>query len=261
VIIHAIAVHDSFLGAFLVFMPGSGLRISTYQGVGRSIMVTAIVLSALYPQSWKQLTILALAIVAMLAVGSRAHLFTTFLLLVATLLLAALAAKRRMALVAFICVAAAGIWFGWSVFLETRAAEILDLGTSTSWQGRREVLAIALDVIRKSPVLGEFGYHFREVGAGGYAHNALSAWTEFGVVGFVMFCALICYFTTLSLKRLVSLDTATPLWRAAFGLNFASAILVVGAEPVFSAVPALGWGFTINALLEEQRNHVVFGHA
>lgn len=260
-IIHAIVVHESLLGPLQVFLPGSALRISTYQGVGRSIMVTAIVLSALYPQSWKQLAILSLAVVALLALGSRSHLFTTLALLVAILFLAALRARRRAALVAFTLVAAAGVWFGWSAFLDTRAAEILDLSRSTSWQGRLEVQAIALDVIRKSPVLGEFGYHFREIGAGGYAHNALSAWAEFGLVGFVLFCVLIVYFTALSLKKLLSRDTATALWRVAFGLNMASAVLAVASEPVFSAVPALGWGFAVNALLEERRNHVIISHA
>lgn len=258
--LHSIASQGTFLGLLQVFAPGSELRISTYQGVGRSIMVTAIVLAALFQQQWKQLAVLSLALFMLVALGSRAHLFTTFAVILATLFLASLNARRRAPLIAFGLVAAVAVWLGWSVFLETRAAEIFDLGASTSWQGRLEVQAVALNVIRKSPILGEFGYHLREIGAGGYSHNALSAWTEFGLFGFLLFCSLLVYFTALSLSRLLN-GGASPVWRAAFGLNLASVVLAAAAESVFSAVPALAWGFTVNALLEERRNRAVVSYA
>ncbi len=261
VLVHAMAVHQSLLGPLLVFAAGDpDLQTSHYQGVGRSIMVTAIVLSALTPRHWQQLAVLSLAVAALLALGSRAHLFTTVGLTVATLLLSTLSAKRRIALAVFTVVAATALWLGWSVFLGTRAAEVLDLSTSGSWQARLEVQALALDVIRTSPLLGEFGYHLREIGAGGYAHNALSAWTEFGLVGFLLYGSLITYFTALSFRKLLSLRTSSRLWRMSFGLNLASLVLALAAEPVFSAVPALGWGFAVNAILEERRSRVLDGY-
>lgn len=262
-VLHAMTVHESLLGPLLVFSADndSDARTSTYQGVGRSIMVTAILLSSLFAQHWKQLGVLSLTVLALLALGSRAHLFTTLALTVTTLLLSALKAKRRTALVAFTLVAAAAVWLGWSVFLSTRAAEILDLSESTSWQMRLEVQSMALDAIRTSPLLGDFGYHLREIGAGGYAHNALSAWTEFGLLGFLLYISLVAYFTALSLKRLLSLRSSNTLWRISFGLNLASLILAIAAESVFSVLPALGWGFAVNALLEERRRRVIASYA
>jgi hypothetical protein len=258
ILLHAMVVHGSLLGPLMVFAAGDpDAQTSTYQGVGRSIMVTAIVLSSLCAQRWKQLVVLFLAVLALVALGSRAHLFTTLVLIVATLLLSALSTKRRLALVLFTLVTATVVWLGWSVFLSTRAAEILDLSVSTSWQTRLELQSIALDVIRTSPVLGDFGYHLRGTGLVGYAHNALSAWTEFGLAGFLLYCLLIVYFTLLSFEKFISPRSSSASWRIAFSLNLASLVLAISAEAVFSAIPALGWGFAVNALIEERRRRGV----
>jgi hypothetical protein len=34
-------------------------------------------------------------------------------------------------------------------------------------------------------------------------------------------------------------------------------VLAISAEAVFSAIPALGWGFAVNALIEERRRRGV----
>jgi hypothetical protein len=158
-------------------------------------------------------------------------------------------------------VAAAGVYAGWSVFLETRAGEIVDLASSTSWSMRLEMQALVLQVISDHPLLGDFGYHLREVGPGLYAHNALSAWPQFGLAGFLLYAALIGYFSALSLLRVLSASVASAAWRMASMVNFAALVLVVTSEPVFAMLPALGWGFAVNALLEERKRRTTVRYA
>jgi hypothetical protein len=258
VLLAAMVEYRSLLGPLLLFggEPDPGQLVSTYQGVGRSVLVAAMMLAALTHVYWRQLVVLACATVLLTGLGSRAHLFTASLLFMLVLAISLLRARRRGASILLLLIAVAGVYAGWSIFLETRAGEIVDLASSTSWGMRLEVQALALQVISDHPLLGDFGYHLREVGPGGYAHNVLSAWPQFGLAGFLLYGGLIGYFAALSMVRVLSASGASAAWRMAMMVNFAALVLAVTSEPVFSVLPALGWGFAVNALLEEHRRRM-----
>jgi O-Antigen ligase len=263
VLLAAMVEHRSLLGPLILFggEPDADQRVSTYQGVGRSVLVAALMLAALTPVYWRQLLVLACTIVLLTGLGSRAHLFTVALLFLLVLAISLLRARRRGASIVVLLVAAAGVYAGWAVFLETRAGEIVDLASSTSWGMRLEVQALALQVISDHPLLGDFGYHLRDLGPGGYAHNALSAWPQFGLIGFLLYVSLIGYFSALSLWRVLSDSASSVIWRAAMMANFAALALAITSEPVYSVLPALGWGLAINALLEERSRKVAVLYA
>lgn len=259
----AMLEHRSPLGPLLLFggEPDADQSVSTYQGIGRSVLVVAIVLAALTHVYWRQLVVLGCATVLLTSLGSRAHLFTAALLFMLVMAISLLRARRRGASIALLLLSVAGVYAGWSMFLGTRAGEIVDLASSTSWGMRLEVQALALQVIADHPLLGDFGYHLRDVGPGGYAHNALSAWPQFGLVGFLIYGGLIGYFAALSLVRALSASGASAAWRMAMMMNVASLLLAATSEPVFSVPPALGWGFAVNALLEERRRRTQVHYA
>lgn len=263
VLLVAMVEHRSLLGPLFLFggERDADLQVSTYQGVGRSVLIAAMMLAALTHVYGRQLVVLACATVLLIGLGSRAHLFTAALLFMLVLAISLLRARRRGASIVLLLVAAAGVYAGWSLFLETRAGEIVDLASSTSWGMRLEVQALALQVIADHPLLGDFGYHLREVGPGGYAHNALSAWPQFGLIGFLLYGSLIGYFAALSLVRVLSASGANAAWRMAMMVNFAAAVLALTSEPVFSVLPALGWGFAVNALLEEHGRRTTVRYA
>jgi hypothetical protein len=148
-------------------------------------------------------------------------------------------------------------YYASSVFLETRAAEVFDLAQSTSWQARMAAHYEALDVIAANPLIGNFGYHLGD--SHGYAHNILSAWTEYGLIGFLGFAGLILYALALSARRLIFRRPFSSLWLIAFQLNFVSLFLALLTEPIMASVfPALGWGFTVQAIRADQRNRALF---
>lgn len=259
----AMVEYRSLLGPLLLFggEPDADQQVSTYQGVGRSVLVAAMMLAAMTHVYWRQLVVLVCATVLLTGLGSRAHLFTAALLFMLVLAISLLRARRRGGPIVLLLVAATGVYAGWSMFLETRAGEIVDLASSTSWGMRLEVQALALQVVSDHPLLGDFGYHLREVGPGGYAHNALSAWPQFGLFGFLLYGGLIGYFAWLSIVRVLSVSGATAAWRMAMMVNFAALVLAVTSEPVFSVLPALGWGFAVNALLEEHGRRTTVRYA
>jgi hypothetical protein len=249
-LVAAVVIHQSLLGPFLVFSPSNDPEVesSTYQGAGRSILITGIVASALIPGTWRQLGILGVAVVALLSLGSRTYLLAGASCLVLAVLLAAIKNRHYVSAFVFVVLVGGAAYAAREFFFATRARELLDLAQSSSWQMRMSLQENALDAIRSNPLIGDFAYHIREIAPGGYAHNVLSAWTEFGLIGFCLYVALIFGFLVIAFRRIFS---PNPLWHAAVALNAATVIIIM-AEPVFSVVPALGWGMVVNALLSER---------
>jgi hypothetical protein len=162
--------------------------------------------------------------------------------------------KRGQRVTALVFVAGAVVisYVSVEIFLETRASEILDLATSSSWQVRLELQHRAMQVIAENPMTGDFGYHYWGAFPG-YAHNALSAWAGLGIVMFLAYVGLMGYALSLSVKRVLA-SRPDPLWLTAFQLNFVALILAAASEPIFASVfPVFGWGVTVNALRQEQR--------
>jgi hypothetical protein len=238
-------------GPFLAFGSADESGQSTYQGVGRSLL--AIGLMAAFtrrPGSATSLLILLGMGLLILSLGSRAHFFV---LGVSVLVyLAVLVAIRRTRLIglAKLFVTVAVIAAGASVFLDTRAAEIIDLASSASWQERRVAGARALEVIAEHPLAGLYGYHLWD--SAGYAHNVLSAWTQYGLIGFVAFITTSACALYIAVAGFLVSRGGEPAWHLALHFNLVAIVLAIASEPVMSSVfPALAWGLTLRA----QRAH------
>ena len=259
VLLLAIASHESILGPLLAFQGGDDSSdvsggVATYQGVGRSILVTAIVCASLHEKLWKQTVVLFLAALGLLLLGSRAHLFGCVAVIAALTCVSVTKRRdRNQAMVLLVALFVAGYALS-DLFMGSRASEVLDLGESTSWQGRLDLQSRALEVVRESPFLGEFGYHHRAGPLAGYAHNILSAWAGFGVVAFCLYAGMIVYALFVSARNVLTPHGCTPLWLIAFQLNLVAALLALMSEPIYSSVfPALAWGFTANAVRHDRQ--------
>lgn len=247
--LHATAGHGSFLGPFLTFRgDAAGVEtVTTYQGVGRSILVLAILVGAGRRHLWTRLGVLCVAALGLLALGSRAHLFAIGLLVGLQVILLALRGRSLSVRIAVVALVVFAGWASSELFLETRAAEILDLAQSTSWQARAAATDEALSIIANHPFFGRFGYHLGE--SAGYAHNVLSAWANFGLVAFLGYMGLLAWGLAIAGRRVLLTPEPARIWMVAFELNLAALFLGLTSEPIFASVlPALGWGFTVNAL-------------
>lgn len=250
--VHAMVRFRSPLGPWITFAANDeDSPFSTYQAIGRSLLVTAILIAALARRRRSQIAILGIGVISLLLIGSRSDFFA-LALLTGWLTLHSIY-RRRSSPIGFVgilvCIGVAAVF--WPIFLKSRNAEILDLSTSSSWQARMELEAWAMRVIRDHPIFGDFGYYLREGGAGSYAHNVLSAWTNFGFLGFALYLGSIAYCAVLSFRRWLRTDSFDPVWFVAFNVNMAALVQAVAASPVFAALPALGWGLVLNGLRRE----------
>lgn len=76
------------------------------------------------------------------------------------------------------------------LFENSRHSQIFDVENSSSWQEREYLYHENVNKIINSPILGDYASH-RQIGDGTYIHNALSAWQQFGILGFLFYILLI----------------------------------------------------------------------
>jgi hypothetical protein len=234
-------------GPFLAFANAEEGGHSTYQGIGRSLLAIGLVAAlGTRPGSAASVWILLGTVLLMLALGSRAHFFVLGISLSLHLLVLTAARHTRALGVAGVVATAVAAVAGGSVFLETRASEIIDLASSASWEGRSEATARAVEVIAEYPLAGLYGYHAWD--NAGYAHNLLSAWTQYGLVGFFAIAATTACALAIAVSGFIATRARDPAWHIALHFNVVSMVLAIASEPVMSSVfPALAWGFILRA--------------
>ncbi len=86
----------------------------------------------------------------------------------------------------FLMLTVGGVMLSYGSF-EHRALGLLNISADESFIQRQELTASAIGVILDNPILGSYASY----DPGGYAHNALSAWVDFGFFGFSLFVCLL----------------------------------------------------------------------
>lgn len=256
---HAMIVHSSVLGPFLAFKgvaedADGEAAAATYQGIGRSILVLALLVALLRKRVWTQSLILLTGAALLLCLGSRSHFVACVIAASVVTALGLFRAGQRLGAAAMLVLLLGIGYVAAALFLETRASELLDLAQSDSWRERSDLHARAVQIIGESPLLGDFGYHHRPGPLAGYAHNALSAWVGYGGVAFLAYCAMLAWSLVLTGMKVMSPTADDRSWMVAFQVNLLAVLLAVVSEPIFASVlPALGWGLTVSALAKERR--------
>lgn len=245
---HAFATLGVPAGPFLAFASGEEAGHSTYQGIGRSVLAIAVLSAfAIQPGKLRSLMPLVFAALLLLVVGSRAHFFAAIALILLQLLLLTIRSGTRVTGLVGLVVLSLVAFNSVDLFLETRASEVIDLASSASWEGRAGANAHALSLIADHPLAGSFGYHLWD--EAGYAHNILSAWTQFGLLGLLMFAGLLCAGLFVSIHGYFRAEHYSAAWSVALYFNVVAIVLALASEPIMSSVfPPLACGLTLRAL-------------
>ncbi|RFC66974.1 MULTISPECIES: O-antigen ligase family protein [Mesorhizobium] len=234
--------------------------IPSYQGFANAALLTGLLLlSNLRGRRWRLFWMVVCA--ALLFVNGARSEFVGFL--AATGIVEGISILRKPKAIFSTSVALIPLYFiisdRWSDIENSRQMQLLDFANSTSWIARQDFMQLALDQIAAHPISGVFAGHFEwewPVSAGAYAHNALSAWVSFGIIGFSLYVllTLICVKSSLSLLEHAEVS---PTFRLSAYVNILSFILIIASKNVFWPVIALGWGLTINstAKLKEINRH------
>lgn len=95
----------------------------------------------------------------------------------------------------------------------SRIASLLNLKNDESSIYRKDLLKVAMSIISNNPICGDYGSYVKINGSiGTYSHNILSAWVNFGLIGFLFYlmCPIyiliktfICYKEIKNLHKLV----------------------------------------------------------
>lgn len=122
-----------------------------------------------------------------------------------------------------------------SEYSDNRVIRILVSGADANITERSFALDYALAAIKGHPFTGDFGQY----PDGLFAHNALSAWADFGIVGFIFFILLLGTSLWVAGKRLVAGDRG-PYSRAVISATVAVIILLITAKTfVYFLVPVI----------------------
>ncbi|MFY0990302.1 hypothetical protein [Halomonas sp. C05BenzN] len=227
-----------------------GEGVSTYQGYARSALVMLVFLIAVSRTASARAALIAMGGFVMFVLGARSELYAYLVL--ATLLLvvwAGMSARYLLTLLAVLALAVLVVVNQFEAMSGTRQLQVLDLSGTSSWLARQHLEQRALTQIAASPWLGQFGGHVTAAGGtGGYAHSMLSAWVNYGLIGFVLYVGMTAVAFLGAAYRMVYRRDTAAWWVFAFSINFVCLLLVVLAKPVFWPLPALGWGAFANAL-------------
>lgn len=225
----------------------NGDDIASYQVFARSALAIIIVVLVGRQTLAARSVIIAGGLVILFILGARSELVGFLLLSIALMALFTLKDPRFFL---YCIIGLLGFTMSLLIFeveIQSRQAELMDLASSSSWQARMHLQDIAIQQIAQSPIIGAFGGHFLESGRlSAYSHNVLSAWVNYGAMGFLLYIMLTFIPTIVSVYYIVNRSYSDD-WLLCFCFNFVSLVLIMGAKSVFWPLPALGWGLYIRA--------------
>ena len=257
IFIFSISKESSFFALFKIFQnTDDGTSMSSYQQAGRSILISFLFLAMISKKKLFSLITLIIGAIILLSIGSRTDLISiiiSILLFCFHMLIKGEGSilKKSVIFSTSVFILFFTFTFTQTLFNDSRAAELFDLASSTSWQGRSDLSSNAILIIMQNPIFGKFDYY--DV-SGGYAHNILSAWTSFGFFGFMLYILLLGYFLILSTYNYLFKNKLNVYWLLVLTLNLIIVFQAFIAAPIFSALPALGWGLTLNVYLKSRMN-------
>jgi hypothetical protein len=237
-------------------------QVSNYAGFANSVACVGLILMGAFHSSARLQTVaVVFSLFCLLLLGARFEL-GAFLIVVMLWLLVAGFNTRVLSVSGLLVLALAGLV---SVAVAVaigatsiqRYAEILDIQNSGSIRERLLMFSHGLADIKANPITGNYAGQTEMRGEfGDYIHNALSAWRQFGLLPFVIYCSCIVTAFVLPLKRVAS-GSANPKVHMALYAGFYSLILAVAAKSVFWSIPALAWGLCASVLTdrEDTRGH------
>lgn len=137
----------------------------------------------------------------------------------------------------------AGVELSNQVSAADRQSEILNLPESASFQARLQMFYDGWSAIAASPLLGDYGGQMRDNGRfGDYIHNFLSAWRQYGMLGFLLYATLCLRAAFVTTRETLWRGNEDPMWMFALLATAYAVVLVVAAKSVFWPLPALAWG-------------------
>ena len=231
------------------------VAVASYQGFSRSALVVAVLLLCLQKSFYRRILTAMAGLFVLFILSARSELYG--FLFFCAVYFSVLSLRNVKWFIICVCIGLAAAFFisaSIDRLSKSRQLEIVDFEESSSWTERQNLQRIALQQIAENPVFGLFGGHIDATGSkGGYSHNALSAWLNYGLLGFLLYLGLTIIATFHSALYFFKYGPLSTRWTLAFAINSICFLLVIVSKSVFWSLPALGWGLYINAAVYQKR--------
>ncbi|WP_366556748.1 hypothetical protein [Aquibaculum sediminis] len=230
--------------------------VATYQGFARSSLGLWILLVVTARSEFFRWLMVVSGVFVLFVLGARSELFAFMALSILLLVVLGMRSLKTLFFATVACAAlVAVVMANMETLSESRQLQILDLRSSTSWNARQVLEDQAWEVIKENPIWGQFASHTTRGGIGFYAHNYLSAWENYGLIGVTSYlmltivpCFIGAYWCFIETSRF------SQRWLMSFVVNAVCLILIIASKPVFWPLVAFGWGLHANALGAMQRS-------
>jgi O-antigen ligase len=228
--------------------------VAKYQGFARSFAVTAVLLLGFSRRIYSQAALIVISFVILYLLGARSEFYGFVFVVFAAGMVAMTRSSFLVKMLFFSIVAAFLILFLLVQGTEysNRQLEVLKLADSSSVARRIELFQEGWLHVKNSPILGDYAGQLREGGFGSYIHNGLSAWRQFGMVGFILYFGLAMIFLFMAIRKVFIVGKSDPYWQVALYMNFYTLILLVAAKSIFGNIAPLAWGLTMGAFVQER---------
>lgn len=225
---------------------------ATYQGFARSAMVIAFLLLSVFPL-WKiRFPIALISIFILFVLGARSELvafvFAWFCFESSKIFHETRKFFSLLALLFFI-IFIGSLFLDFELLQTSRQYELLNVGESSSLLTREKLAETGLRQLMTNPLLGQFGGHIAYYGGeGSYAHNIMSAWVQYGFVGFFVYFLLIIIPFFKSADVILRNKQPEPAWILLFLFSTSILLLVLTSKSIFYLIPPIAWGLYIRAM-------------
>lgn len=179
-------------------------QIASYQGFARSLFVMSLLLTGLY---WEKSKIIYFVIFASLIGlffnGARSEFAAYAVGLISISLIYSFKSPsfgfKMLSL--FICLMAL-VYYFIDVLPDSRMFQLLDIGSASSFIARMDLQSYSIALIKKNPIIGDYGGYVDIGGVGSYAHNIISSWVNLGLLGFLCYVLIFSFMWVVAIKKL-----------------------------------------------------------
>lgn len=217
-------------------------NVAGYQSIARSFLLISFFCIAFLKNNIVSIIATIGFAVLLFAIGARSEFYTFIAAILAYHFLLSLKLKTSMIAIIIILVSSVGLGtYFFDQISESRQFQIVNLDESSSWNARKQFEEKAIRDIKNNPILGDFGGHVRDGSVGEGAHNIYSAYSNYGLIFFILFLLINLYIFIKSTVKLIQLPNNKE-WNFLFLLSFSVVLLLFTSKSVFWEVPYLLWG-------------------
>ena len=176
------------------------VTIATYQFYARLYAPLSILVISIMSSFFKKLLPIILSIFCMVFIGARTEMLLMILVFPLYYFIMNFARTSKILIMISFFVISIGFVVVFSddfigyISLNSRLSTLVELSSDGSLNERDKALQFSIGEIIESPFFGNYGSYTSYGGLGYYPHNILSAWNNYGILGFSQYLILFCMF-------------------------------------------------------------------